>query len=307
MPLSNDIATIAETIFNFAPIGIYTVNLDGRIETANPEFLKISGEAPKDIIGLDTLNYQSYKDSGLNIFIRDGLAGKPFETEVRHVSTIAHKESWRHYHGVPIFAEDGTTVLRLLLLFEDITERKNLELKLAEHTKTLEREVEERTALVSATLDSIDEAVMVVGDDDAIMTRNKHFNEYWRIPQELSAEKDHYKLLDFVRTQVEDPDAFVAHTKQIYGKPDAEGRDEIRFIDGRVFERYTQPLNSPEHGILGRVWTYRNVTDRRKTERQLEDHAKELERLNELMVNRELKMAELKKEIAQLKGTDRAT
>ena len=88
---------------------------------------------------------------------------------MRHVSTIAHKESWRHYHGVPIFAEDGTTVLRLLLLFEDITERKNLELKLAEHTKTLEREVEERTALVSATLDSIDEAVMVVGDDDAIV------------------------------------------------------------------------------------------------------------------------------------------
>ncbi|MEK7098192.1 MAG: PAS domain-containing protein, partial [Patescibacteria group bacterium] len=100
----------------------------------------------KQVIGLNALELSTYKAVGLDKFFREGLQGKPFMTEVEYTSYTGKKTTYRHYFGVPIFGIDGKTVERLLLMVEDVSERKKLEKELEKYTEKLEQIVLQRTA-----------------------------------------------------------------------------------------------------------------------------------------------------------------
>jgi signal transduction histidine kinase len=90
--------------------------------------MEISGAKSADaVIGLNALHLPNYQETGMDKVFRDGLQGKPFDMEIDIVSYTAHKRSYRHYLGAPLFAPDNTTVEGLLLIVEDITERRVLE------------------------------------------------------------------------------------------------------------------------------------------------------------------------------------
>lgn len=139
-------SSVLSSIIEKAPIGIYTITRQGIIDSFNPKMVELAGaKSAKKVIGLNVFELSSYKAVGLDKFFRDGLEGKPFETETRYISFTGKKESWRYYHGVPLFGLDGKTVERLLLMVEDITERKQLEQDLQKYTEELENEVWKRT------------------------------------------------------------------------------------------------------------------------------------------------------------------
>lgn len=57
--------------------------------------------------------------------------------------------------------------------------------------------------------------------------------------------------------------------RYLYQHPAETSFDEIRLKDGRVFDRYGTPIRSREGLDYGRVWYFRDVTERRRTEEQL--------------------------------------
>ncbi len=119
---------IYQIIFDQAPIGIYTINKDGFIDSFNPKMVDMAGaKSANDAIGLNVFSMDSYKEVGLDKFFREGLNGKDFSTELKYVSQIGKKETWRRYRGVPVFLPDSKTVDRLLLLVEDITKEKQID------------------------------------------------------------------------------------------------------------------------------------------------------------------------------------
>jgi PAS domain S-box-containing protein len=123
--------------------------------------------------------------------------------------------------------------------------------------------------LLRATLDSVADGVMVVDRTGKVVSFNRRFIEMWRVPPEVVAKRDSGSVLASVLDQLKDPGEFVKRTLAIAAQPDEEGSETVEFLDGRVFECLSRPQSIGD-GIAGRVWTYRDVTERRVADEEIE-------------------------------------
>lgn len=121
--------------------------------------------------------------------------------------------------------------------------------------------VDDEHSLLIATLDATADGILVVDLNGKIRRFNKQFVHLWRIPQNLLEARDDDAAIAFVLSQLRHPDAFVSKIRELYAKPEAESFDILDFKDGRVFERYSIPQLAGGKAV-GRVWSFRDVTDR---------------------------------------------
>src|SRR5258705_287259 len=125
-------------------------------------------------------------------------------------------------------------------------------------------------SLLRATLESTADGVLVVDNLGKISTYNQQFAEMWRLPLHvLSSGKDE-DALNFVLEQLKDPGQFRDKVNALYSHPGQESFDTIEFKDGRIFERYSRP-QLVEGQTIGRVWSFRDVTEHRRAEERLRE------------------------------------
>ncbi|HEY7674009.1 MAG TPA: EAL domain-containing protein [Burkholderiales bacterium] len=132
----------------------------------------------------------------------------------------------------------------------------------ADHRKSL--------SLLRATLESTADGVLVVDNLGKITTYNQKFVDMWRIPPEVLSSESDADALNFVVDQLKHPDEFREKVRDLYLHPNRENFDTIEFKDGRVFERYSRP-QLVEGQTIGRVWSFRDVTEHRRAAEQLRE------------------------------------
>jgi len=130
-------------------------------------------------------------------------------------------------------------------------------------------ELERALSLLRATLDSTADGILVVDQEGKIVTFNRKFVEMWRIHEPIIATKDDSQALTLVLDQLKNPDEFLKKVRELYSQPDAHSYDVLEFNDGRVFERYSRPSRIGGKSI-GRVWSFRDVTERRQAEETIQ-------------------------------------
>lgn len=135
---------------------------------------------------------------------------------------------------------------------------------ITEHKKA-EEEVARSISLRRATLESTADGILVVNRSGQVSDFNRQFLRLWRIPKKLLGCRDDKKLLEFVLNQLKDPKAFLKKVNFLYAHPRKASFDIFKFKDGRVFERYSQPQEIANH-VVGRVWSFRDVTRRKEAE-----------------------------------------
>jgi diguanylate cyclase (GGDEF)-like protein/PAS domain S-box-containing protein len=144
---------------------------------------------------------------------------------------------------------------------QDITEQKRAE-----------AEIHDTLSLLNATLDSTADGILVVDGEGRIRSFNRKFVEMWNLPESVLASGDDDQALNHVLSQLQDPDTFVAKVRDLYAQPEANSHDLIEFRDGRTIERHSQPQRVD--GVpVGRVWSFRDITDRVRLERELAHQA----------------------------------
>lgn len=135
-----------------------------------------------------------------------------------------------------------------------------------------EGELKRSASLILSTLEATADGLLVVDQDGKMIRFNRKFATMWRIPQRILDTKDNTQALKFVMTQLKDPKRFLAKIKEVYANPLAESFDLLEFKDGRVFEQLSQP-HLLDGQPVGRVWSFRDVSDWKRAEERLIDLA----------------------------------
>jgi PAS domain S-box-containing protein len=162
---------------------------------------------------------------------------------------------------------DDPTVGGFLVSAHDITARAAAEL-----------ELRHALSVLTATLNSTADGILVVGADGRTASYNGRFVDMWDIPPAVLESGDDAVAFAFIVDQLVEPEVFEAKVRQLLASPEAESHDTLEFKDGRVFERYSRPQRL-DGTVVGRVWSFRDVTARHRADQELRESEQRFRRV----------------------------
>jgi PAS domain S-box-containing protein len=145
-------------------------------------------------------------------------------------------------------------------------------LKLAEEAgKQIQQQILWKTALLEAQINSTLDGILIVNLEGIKVLQNKRMVELWNIPPDIGDEEEHQRRRGWITSQIKNPRPFTEKVDYLYAHPDEVGRDELELVDGRFIDRYSAPVRGPDETYYGRIWVYRDITDRKLTQKRLAD------------------------------------
>ncbi|OJH38461.1 PAS domain-containing sensor histidine kinase [Cystobacter ferrugineus] len=187
---------------------------------------------------------------------------RPHEFEYRMIAADGRVVWLRDI--VTVISEDGVP-----------SELRGIMVDVTEHRRAREH-LEHMVSLLRATLESTADGVVVVDQRRRVTAYNKRFLEIWRMSDEFKKGWDGEKMLRYALTLVQHPEQFLERVETLRAAPDQEGVDTIELRDGRILERYSRPQRLGDT-IVGRVWSYRDVTEERHARAERERLLREAE------------------------------
>ncbi|MBN1398573.1 MAG: PAS domain-containing protein [Bacteroidetes bacterium] len=190
------------------------------------------------------------------------------KTEAQLEHRIIYADGGTGYFSVriSIVRDENSRTIKVYGVNQDITERK-----LAEEA------LSQKTALLEAQLNSSIDGVLVVDKQGKKILQNQRTVELWKIPQEIADNPDDQMQVAHVMHATKDPDQFVSKVKYLYSHPDETSRDEIELNDGTVLDRYSAPVIGSDGRYHGRIWSFRDITEGKRAEKEREKLIGELQ------------------------------
>ena len=115
------------------------------------------------------------------------------------------------------------------------------------------------------------EGILIVDENDRIVSCNRRFGQVWGIPSELFESGIDEPLRKAVYDRVADRQSFLERVRYLYAHREESSLEEIILADGRALERYTASMFGKDRAYLGRVWYFRDVTERKRAESVLRE------------------------------------
>ena len=231
----------------------------GEIRFLNSAGARLLGvESPGDLIGKSVLTILHPDDRDLVRSRIDGILADGLE--VRGV-----RERFIRVDGQEVVVE--VTASRfpaegeraILVVARDVGERNRAE-----------RNVERSLSLLRATLESTAEGILVVDLGGRIQTHNGRLSQIWNLTDKLLSSGDDGEILKSALRSVANPSAYLERWRELHRDSHAVARDLLHMKDGRVIEQYSTPQMLDGEPV-GRVWSFRDVTEQRDAEAALRD------------------------------------
>ena len=175
--------------------------------------------------------------------------------------------------------DDETQLLRTVALQNAaaiLAARQRVEQELEARTQELAHSL----ALTRATLEATTDGILVTDQRGTVTDFNVAYLALWHLPAEIVVSSNHRQLAATRAEALADGRRFLERIEEIYATSPAETFDVLELADGRVFERYTR-TQVVDGRPVGRVWSFRDVTDQRRAQDAAQRAAEERRQLLE--------------------------
>jgi PAS domain S-box-containing protein len=236
---------------------VITIDEGGQIETFNKSAERIFGCQAQEMLGRSVQTIIDFPDDWCG-------AAAAADPGPDSAGPVLHSLTGLRCDGQQLPLSVSTSLARFdsrtlqVLIIRDMTAERNAA-----------QEKERLLALFEATLQATADGILAVDwRNRKFQMYNDQFVEMFGIAEVLAEHHDDTRVLDLVMERMADPAGFRRRVEELYSEPDLISLDLLQLKDGRMIERYSQPQRL--NGVnFGRVWSFRDITSRIRTEESL--------------------------------------
>ena len=202
--------------------------------------------------------------------VLDDLSGLFEHNFYSHEYRFLHTDGTYHWVNdkVVLMRDSKGEPIEIIGNLIDVTERRSVEDALRDSEK-----------LISTIFESTADGLLVVSTSGDVICTNKKFKNIWDIPEEIIKKKKDRELLKFIYGKILEPKKFMNDVERLYDSFE-ESLDTVYLNSGKIFECYSSSIVL-NNKIVGRVWSFKDITEREKIAESLKKIAVELQQSNE--------------------------
>jgi diguanylate cyclase (GGDEF)-like protein/PAS domain S-box-containing protein len=161
----------------------------------------------------------------------------------------------------------------IILTVKEALRRYQQDLKIREHNqilRTINQKLEKSLSLLQATLEATADGILVLDNSGKVVSFNQKFADIWAIPPSLIASNNKNKVLALALEQIVNPydSNLNLRQEQLYFKE----HNCLELKNGKIVECYSQ-AQQLEGEIVGRVWSFRDLTEQKQAEATIKHQA----------------------------------
>ncbi len=139
-----------------------------------------------------------------------------------------------------------------------------------ESERKLKRELDENRSLNKILLENSQDGILVLNNNDRILSYNIALLKMWQLPKNLIESLDAEQLMTYILHRTINTESYIRNYHLSRKYPRKERKDIIEFLDGRIFLRTSIP-HYINRKFIGRVLVIRDVTLTHQYERMAQN------------------------------------
>ena len=242
-----------------SPVATFLARPDGTVVYANQAFADLLGYEPRECLKIDV---------GMIIHPEDAVSARQKMADVVQGKTKGYQAERRYVRK----DGDAIWVLASVSALPGVRGRApylTVQAVDIDRQKRAEERLQFANTLLTTAMETSPDGILVVDASSRIISFNRRFADMWNIPPGILEARDDAPVLAAVTSAMKDTQAFIARVRYLYEHPEEKSHDELETKDDRFIDRHTGVLRTAAGEYLGRVWFFRDITERKRADAQI--------------------------------------